>query len=66
MPERTTWQVKAVELEDPDLDPEDLGDWEPVGFTDDGYLLLKRQTIIEDDEKSSVHHELSFQERYER
>jgi len=64
MPEKTTWQVKAVELEE--IDPEDLGDWEPIGFSDDGYLLLKRQTIIEVDDKSSIHHELTFQERYER
>lgn len=64
MPERMTWQVHAIEATEDQEAMMDLGDWEPFAVTSDDYVLLKRQTIIED-EKSSVHHELTFAQRYD-
>jgi hypothetical protein len=42
-----------------------LGPWEPFAWTGQ-YILAKREVIVEDEEKSSVHHQLTFGERYER
>lgn len=56
--ERITWQVKRVSGDD----WEDLGDWEPFAMVL-GSMYVRKQTMIED-EKSSVHHDLTFNERY--
>ena len=62
MPERMTWQVQAIEIGEDNMG--DLGGWEPFAVTSDDYVLVRRQTMIED-EKSSVHHDLTFAERHD-
>ena len=62
MPERTTWAVKGFFADNWD----DLGGWEPFGTMiahGEPMVLAKQQVFIED-EKSSVHHELTFAERH--
>jgi hypothetical protein len=58
-----TWQVRQI-WPNKENDLMDLGDWEPFGVEPEtGAILVKKQTIIED-EKSSVEHELSFAQRH--
>lgn len=62
--ERTTWQVRQIfPLTKQDL--MDLGDWEPFAVDPMGGIMIKRQTLVEG-EKSSVGHELSFDDRHTR
>jgi hypothetical protein len=73
MPERMEWVVRVMPLPEPEVDDEGepevvtvlCGDWEPFTISED-YLILRKQVMIESDDKSSAHHELSFAERYER
>ena len=65
--ERMEWAVRAIPLPIPELEEEGIffcGSWEPFGVTDDT-LLVKSEVIVEDEEKSSVHHQLTFGQRYE-
>ena len=64
--EHMEWAVRTSAIND-DVYEGDLqyfGDWEPFAVVDDT-ILLKKEVLVED-EKSSVHHEMSFEERYDR
>jgi hypothetical protein len=60
--ERTTWQVKEL-FPNKGEDLMDLREWEPFAISPEGGIFLRRQFLLEG-EKSSVGHELSFNQRY--
>jgi hypothetical protein len=69
------WSTRAIEVDEGIAEAMEEGGfltagWEPFAIAPllDGshILFLKKEVMVEDDEKSSVQHELSFQERYER
>ena len=68
MPERMEWAVRAVYIGEAALDEGELmyfEGWEPFGVSED-YVFVKKEVLIEPEEKSSVHHEMSFAQRYEQ